>query len=186
LNQLFENDKNETEISGHNYKNLKAVGFLLKYTHDRKYPAIRAWMNQENDTKIVHLIRANVLMRKIANASRKTTGVSFTAKETEPTSVTLNPNAIIKVLRKNVEKIDEAKKRWSSLNADYMEVTYESLLSPDNNGFDQVLDFLEVGIDAELSCDVAKLEPESPRQLIKNYEEIAVQLQGMEFARYLD
>jgi hypothetical protein len=165
---------------------MKAVGFLLKYTHDREYPAIRAWMNQENDTKVLHLIRANVLMRQIASVSRKTTGVSFTAKEIEPAVVTLNPNTILKILRKNVEKIDKAKKRWSSLNTDYMEVTYESLLSPDNDGFNQVLDFLEVDIDTELSCDMSKLEPESPRLLVKNYDEIVVHLKGTEFERYLD
>lgn len=186
MDQLFGNDESQIELSGNKCQHLKAVGFLLKYTHDRKYPAIRAWMHQVNDTKIVHLIRANVLMREIASTSRKTSGVSFVSKEIEPTLVTLNPNTILKTLRKNVKKIDKAKKRWSSINADYMEVTYESLLSHNNDGFDRVLDFLEVGINTELSCDVAKLEPESPRQLIENYDEIVVHLKGTEFERYLD
>ena len=48
------------------YQDSEAVGFKVNYSQINKYPATISWIKQ-NDVKIIHLVRNNLLKRYVSN-----------------------------------------------------------------------------------------------------------------------
>lgn len=162
----------------------QASGFLLKWAGAARYPEILSWL-RNNDARIVHIVRCNVLVREIALELRRSGIVKSHARETiEFNKVRIDPESLLsnlRAMRKAVEKQRNMLRRHQVL-----EVQYEALLLNEELELERILAFLGVESIGKLKSEFEKTESESPEEMIENYDEVRSVLTGTEFETFLN
>jgi LPS sulfotransferase NodH len=160
----------------------RAIGFKLSYNHVEKYPEIAAWV-KERDVRIIHLIRSNVLKTALSLETAKKRKLHHATQKVPLVKVHLNPRKLVRNLRRRTRLIE----KYRSLFADkpYLEVSYESFVASQDAETRRILQFLDVDGSMSLETDLVKLNPDSVRDIIENYEQVARALRGAALERYL-
>ena len=95
-----------------NAKGNEALGFSLKYGQAKKYSGVLDWA-KKNDTKTIHLIRTNYLMRFIACKSRGRYESSLPTTQFEPVKIELDPKETIDRIKGNIRAVSKMRNKWN-------------------------------------------------------------------------
>ncbi len=164
------------------FEDKEAVGFKLMYNQAEKRPDIVRWL-QENNVKVVHLIRENCLKTFVSLELAKKRGVYSSTKLLDKTKIVLDTERLQAQLedRKNLIGIHR-----SMFEANpYIEISYEAFIKSRRLETKRLLAFLNVEETQKLTSELAKSNSNSLKDLIANYEEVAHQLKGSHFEEFL-
>lgn len=165
--------------------NAEAVGFKLNYSQINRYPAIIPWIKQ-NDIKIMHLIRVNLLKRLVSHKISNTRNLCHSTQSVEPIKVHIEPKILIDDFHRRQKRFAKYKKRFTDvLGLPYIEVSYESLVSDFDSEIRKVLKFLEIDERMSLTSEFVKVNPDSIVDIIENYNEVKQTLINTEFEDFL-
>lgn len=166
-------------------KSIQMVGFKVFYNHltEEEWQRLQASRNLQ----IIHLTRRNRLRTVISLEIAFKTGQwtqSARAGGPKEKQVVLEPSKLINRLEQIEE--GEAATRARFRDRQVLEVVYEELVRSPHEVFASVGAYLGVeGIDPA-RIRLKRQNPEGLRQLIVNYDEVAVALSNTRFAEYLD
>ena len=162
-----------------------AKGFRVIYEISKSYTMIEDWVKQDN-VKVIHLIRENVLKTYLSTETAKIHKMHHPREgdAVKPVSIYIDPGKIVNILKKRLEEIDSQRNRYSGEN--YLEVTYESFVNNRAVESDRILSHLEVDTNCGLQSDLVKINPNSVRDIIQNYAEVAEVVHAAGLERFLD
>jgi len=165
-------------------QHLSAPGFRLLYGAARKYPEITDWI-LENELKVVHLTRENLLKRLISEKTAPLHKMHHPREGTEirTVKVTLDPEETLKTLEQTAAEVEAMHERFARLGP--LHVVYEELSANREHETHRALDFLGVPTDRPVGSDLVKINPDSVAELVENHEELSVALAGTRFERFL-
>ena len=165
--------------------NSQAVGFKVNYSQINRYSAIISWIKQ-NDIKIMHLIRINLLKRLVSHKIANARNLLHSTQAVEPMKIHIDPKILIKDFRRRQARFDKYKKRFIEVfNVPFLEVAYESLVADFDTEIGKVLKFLEIDELMPLTSEFVKVNPDSLEDIVKNYSEIKQTLMNTEFENFL-
>lgn len=154
----------------------KVVGFQLMYDQLADYRPLQKWVTDSN-VSIVHLIRQNALKLLLSRLVAKKTGQYQFAREGSKPKVFLDPTIITAQLDKIVSKREKMSKKFP--DNPYLEITYERFFSKYFEESKRIFAFLGVArAEMEFPSFLRKLNPDSLKDRIENYDEIAMVLKG--------
>jgi hypothetical protein len=159
-----------------------ARGIRLSYEQVRKYPDILPWV-LENDVRVIHLVRDNALKAVVSHFTAKKRGFAHATSQVARVTLRLPPAGLRAHLEKREREID----RYRALFRDRpcCEVSYESFLARKEEETRRLLGFLGIPRYAPLTSRLVKQNPDSLRDILENYDEIARALRGTPFERHL-
>jgi hypothetical protein len=162
---------------------LKAKGIRLSYEQARKYPDVLPWI-LENNVPVVHLIRENGLKAVVSHFTAKKRGFAHATSMVERVTLNLPPGELMAFLMKREREVE----RYRALFRDrpYCEISYESFLVRKDEETRRLLDFLGIDRYIPLTSRLVKQNPDSLREILENYDEIARTLRGTPFEIYLE
>jgi len=160
-----------------------AKGIRLSYEQVRKYPDILPWV-LENDVRIVHLVRENALKAIVSHFTAKKRGFAHATSQVAKVTLRLPPEELLALLVQREREID----RYRALFQDRpcCEVSYESFLARKEEETRRLLAFLGISRYAPLTSRLVKQNPDSLRDILENYDEIARALRGTPFEKYIE
>ena len=153
------------------------------YGQAKLYPQVIDWC-YENDVRFVHLIRNNCLKMTVSRILARQRGLYHSTRAVAPSKVTLNADRILHQLdemRNKVVQHQDAISRCRNI-----EVFYEDYVKREQDEAKRILEFLGVDYIAPLSSNLVKINPNSLRDLISNYDEIASRLRGSPYEHLLE
>ena len=162
----------------YNLEDYDAVGFKLMSSQARRFKGIIPYI-QNNDVKVIHIIRENILKTHISRLSASSRSVYHSDKVIRSAKI----NVPITDLIKNLEKINQDNRRWESLFANtgnYLQVSYESFVKNRTDETEKMCSFLDVEFQ-QIQSSLVKLNPDSLKDIIENYQQVESQLSGSEF-----
>lgn len=162
----------------------KAIGLKVSYNHIGKYPAIAAWIKQ-HDVRIIHLIRGNVLKTILSLETAQKRQQYHSTRKAKPVQVHLRPGKLMRNMARRERLIEQYRAMFR--DQPYLEIFYEAFVADREAELQRVLQFLELEMDGSVSLktDLVKLNPNSIKDIIENYEQIAQALRGTAFEEYL-
>lgn len=163
---------------------VKAMGLKVSYNYTGKYPALLEWLREQDDLRVIHYVRDNVLKTVISRKTARKRGLHHSTKKVEPVKVYLQPDKLIGTLALITRQVE--KYRQAFPGKPYLEVSYESFTSHREDETRRILQFLDIDQFVPLSTDLVKLNPDSIEDLVENYEEVAQALRGTVYEKYLD
>ena len=165
----------------------KAVGLKFKYEElsIEHYTAVRHWIRDTHDIRIVHLTRENLLKRYVSQVyATKITNVFNTWQEMPPPPpITLSPEEC----EREFAHTERRQERYTKLLAkhDVLNLTYEELIADQEVKLAQIQTFL--GLEpTELRTGMKKLNPDSLTDLLENYDELREHFSGTRFESFFD
>jgi LPS sulfotransferase NodH len=165
----------------------KAVGLKFKYEElsIEHFTAVRHWIRDNQDIKIIHLTRQNLLKRYASQViATKITKVFNTWQEVPPpTRITLSPEEC----EREFAHTEQRQERYTKLFAkhDVLHMTYEELIADRDVKLTQIQTFL--GLEpTELRTGMKKLNPDSLADLLENYNELHQHFVGTRFESFFD
>jgi LPS sulfotransferase NodH len=163
-----------------------AVGFKVNYSQLSKYSEIVSWV-KENDVKIIHLMRTNLLKRLVSHKIANTRNLCHSTRSVEPIKVHIDPEVLIADFHRRQKRYARYKKRFINVyNVPYLEVSYESLVADFDAEIHKVLKFLEIDKLLALSSEFVKVNPDSLEDIVENYGDVKQTLSNTEFEKFLD
>jgi sulfotransferase family protein len=164
-------------------KGVLARGIRLSYEQVRKYPDILPWV-LENDVRIIHLVRESSLKAVVSHFTAKKRGFAHATSQVERVTLRLPPAE----LRAHLEDREREIERYRALfqGRPCCEVSYESFLARREEESRRLLAFLGIERYAPLTSRLVKQNPDSLRDILENYDEIAQALRGTPFERHLE
>ena len=172
---------------GRQPRRIKAKGFKLFYYHPLDVKADQLWsrLAEVNDIRVIHLTRENVLRtllsRKIAGIQDAWTGTRFDAVGAESKRVEFT-----------VQELEEGfalTRKWerdaASRFRDHpvLSISYEGIVTRPSEVLSQICAFLEVR-PQELRTSLRRQNPESLRELVRNYDELKSAFASTEWESY--
>lgn len=178
-------DKVLSTLYQYESRSTRMVGFKVFYNHltDEEWKKLVA----HEELKVIHLTRRNRLRTIISLEIAFRTGQWTNARKfraPKEKQVTLEPLKLLKRL----EQIEagEAATRARFCDRPILEIVYEDMIQSPAEAFGSVSGYLGVdGIDPG-KIRLKRQNPESPAQLIVNYDEVESALQNTRFAEYLN
>ncbi len=153
-------------------------------------PSLDRYVLSNTDIRVIHLRRGNLLKQHVSNMlTRKSKELSRPPHATEPVraaAIRIRPQVAIWHMR-----LVRALHTWYSRRLSRhpkIELVYETLIE-DNHLADQALSLICELLDLEpepLSTDLVKVNPDSLRDTVTNYDELARALAGTEFEGFLE
>lgn len=166
-------------------QNAQAVGFKVNYSQINRYAAIISWIKQ-NDIKIIHLIRTNLLKRLVSHKIANARHLLHSTQAVEPVKIRLDPKILIKDFRRRQIRFDKYKKRFNDdFKVPFFEIAYESLVADLDKEIRKVLRFLEIDKFMPLKSQFVKVNPDSLEDILENYNEVKKVLINTEFENFL-
>jgi len=162
--------------------NIKAVGFKASYNQVKKYPQIVSWI-RENDVKIIHLVRENILKTILSSETKRIRNLAHSTHAVEAVKVYLDTGKLLRHLRRRARLIEEHRMRF--IDRPYLEVAYESFVSNRDRETQRIFKFFGIPNFCELESQLVKLNPDSLEDIIINYEEVKDALNKTEFKVFL-
>jgi hypothetical protein len=141
-----------------------------------------SWVNQ-NDVKIIHLVRYNLLKRLVSHKIANTRNLNNTRKALKPIKINVDPKILLKDFRKRQKRFEEYRRKFRDIP--FLEVSYESMLDDHQTEMKRILKFLGVDQLIPLTTDLVKMNPDSLGELIENYNEVKQTLMNTEFENFL-
>jgi LPS sulfotransferase NodH len=164
---------------------VKAAGFKVNYSQIKKYSATISWVKQ-NDVKIIHLLRKNLLKRLVSHKIANARNLCHSTEAVEPIKIYIDPTVLKEDFRRRKKRFTRYRKRFIDVfNIPYLEVAYESLVTDYDKQIHQVLKFLDVDIRVSLTSKLVKVNPDSLEDIIENYSEVKQTLMNTEFENFL-
>ena len=162
-----------------------AAGFRLIYEMSSKYPVIADWA-RENEVRIVHLVRRNLLKTYVSTVSAPVHKMRHPREGATITTakIRIDPRDLLESLNQRVWDIDLRRQKFSA--CEFHELSYEDLVSNKDEVLGKVQTFLGIDRPAELTSDLVKINPESLSGVIENFDEIADVLSGTPYEKFLD
>jgi len=156
----------------------KAVGFKLMYSQSESFPQVLEYLH-DNNVRIIHIVRRNVLKTLISRTVKTARGASHTKSAVKTTQVELREDRLIKHLTR-FERENEA---WENEThgLPYVKVHYEDFVANKSTELNRMLDLLEVERVPDLRSDLVKISPDDIRQIVINYDAVAEKLKGTRF-----
>ena len=165
------------------YQESEAVGFKVNYSQISKYPATISWVKQ-NDVKIIHLVRKNLLKRHVSNKIAVTRDVHHSKEALKPIKVFIDPKILLEDFRRRQNRFERYRKLFRDFP--FLEVSYESMVADQNTETGKVLKFLGMNQLMALTTDLVKVNPDSLGEIIENYDTVKQTLMDTEFKGFLD
>lgn len=164
--------------------NYSAVGFRLIHEMSTRYPQIADWA-KHNDVKIIHLVRENILKTYVSAQTAKVHKMHHPRKgeRLRPAKIQIDTAELVNVLRGRLQNIDVQRSMFSETG--YMELSYESFVEDRAEQSRRMLNHLEVDASEELVSDLVKINPDSLKDVIQNYDEVAEVLSNVGMEKYL-
>jgi LPS sulfotransferase NodH len=175
---------------GREPRHVKAKGFKVFYYHPNGESGTRVWDHLEamDGLHVIHLTRRNILRTLISQKIATRQGVWKTDR---PLSTTTVENKQVSFTVEELTKGFERTREWEREGEHrfrahpLLPVTYEDLRADPGGTFRRVTDFLGVP-PAEPHTDLVRQNPESVRELVANYDELAEAFRGTEWASFFD
>jgi len=164
------------------HQNSEAVGFKVNYSQINRYPATISWVNQ-NDVKIIHLVRDNLLKRLVSHKIANTRNLNNTRKPLKPIKINVDPKILLKDFRKRQKHFEKYRRVFKDIP--FLELSYELMVADQDTETHKVLKFLGVDQLIPLTTDLVKVNPDSLGGLIENYNEVKQILMNTEFENFL-
>ncbi len=161
----------------------KAIGFKLMYDQLGYYGFLKSLIKSEN-ISVIHLIRNNPLKIYLSRLTRRKRGVAHAVYAVKEVKVCVDPQSILTNLSVIVKNQGRIKKFFP--DNPYLEITSEDFFRNHSETSKKIIDFLGVQ-DCEIRVPkLKKLNPDSVREIIENYDEILEILKGTPYERFLD
>jgi LPS sulfotransferase NodH len=162
-----------------------AVGYKVNYSQIKRHPVIIAWIKQ-NNLKIIHLIRNNLLKRLVSHKVANTRNLRHSTQPLDPIKIHIDPA----ILQDNFQRIQKRFNKYRKLfaedhNGSFFEISYESMLDDHTTEMQKVLKFLGVDSSIPLNSDLVKVNPDSLEDIVENYSEVKQTLRNTEFENFL-
>lgn len=162
-----------------------AVGFKVNYSQIKKYRVTVSWI-KENDVKIIHLVRNNLLKRLVSHKIARARNLMHSTQAVEPIKVRIDPRILTQHLRKRQIRLDKYRKLFIEvLDVPFHEVSYESLVGDHDTETQKVLRFLGIDKFMSLTSELVKVNPDSLEDIIDNYSQVKQTLRNTEFENFL-
>ncbi len=162
---------------------IKAAGFKLMYP--QIFNELEEWINL-NEVHVIHLIRKNVLKIILSRETariRKLTHTT-TTENIVPVKVRIKPARLVKTMGRILDEVEFHRKRFSKKPR--IEVAYEAFMTDKEAVTRRISEFLDVPyFDNMPMPPLKKINPDSIRELMSNYEEVRQSLTGTPFEIYL-
>lgn len=168
-------------------RGFRAIGFKLMYDQVRQFPQVLAYLRSRR-AKVLHLTRLNLLdivLSRKANQARRFAHAR-SPEEREMIRVHVDTSQLVPALLRLERERAGARTILRAFHVEVHELAYESLLANDRL-LAETLRFLGIevaGVD-ELTAVMLKLAPDSQREIIENYDEVALRLTGTRFQPFL-
>jgi LPS sulfotransferase NodH len=159
-----------------------AFGFKFMYSQDKPLPQVIEWAERE-DVKVIHLIRANVLKKRLSRLVSRFRNLAHSTERVEVCRISIETTQLKEKLDSMSEQIDQFRSRLSHLQ--YIEVTYEELVANQAHEIKRLLEFLELEVVMGLSSNLVKVNSNDLSEVIKNYDEVAQVLTGTKYEQFL-
>lgn len=149
-------------------------------------PFARRFLVGDESIRVIHLRRHNLLKVHISTLLMNKRKQLQATAPTEAVWIRVDP-------RKAIESMRKARDRYESYDRAFerhprLQVAYENLIAADGINEDvrrDICDFLDIA-QLPMSSPLVKLNPESLRDMVTNYDELADALGRTEFASMLD
>lgn len=163
-------------------ENIKAVGYKLMY--NQVFPELEQWI-KINDVIIIHLIRKNTLKIILSRETAKKRGIyhAVPGQKVESIQVDLDPDHIKDEIITIEKEIDFFRDKFS--NNKYMEISYEGFVADMELTTKKMLDFIELPQAKIRTIPLKKINTDSVKDLITNYQDILQSLIGTPFEEYV-
>jgi hypothetical protein len=161
----------------------KAVGFKLMYNQLEYYGFLKNLIKSEN-LYVVHLIRSNVLKMHLSKLTARRRKIWHSVHKVEKAKMWVDPKTILDRLSLIIRSQERMKEFFP--DNPYLEIVYEDFFDNHLEISKKVLDFLGVGQCEIRAPNLKKLNPDSTRQVIENYDEIFAILKGTPYEHFLD
>jgi LPS sulfotransferase NodH len=163
----------------------EAVGFKVNYSQINRYSEIASWIKQ-NNPKIIHLIRNNLLKRLVSHKIANIRNLCHSTQSVEPVKVHIDPKTLIDDFRRRQKRFAKYSDRVkNTFEVPFLEVSYESLVADFNSEIQKVLKFLEIDTFKQLTSELVKINPDSLEDIVENYEEVKQAIISSEFKNFL-
>ena len=159
-----------------------AFGFKFMYSQDKLLPQVMKWAERE-DVKVIHLIRANVLKKRISRLVSRFRNLAHSTERVEVCRISMETKRLKEKLDAMSKQIDQYRSRLSHLQ--YIELTYEDLVANQAYELKRLLEFLEMEVVPGLSSDLVKVNPDNVSEVIENYDEVVRALTGTKYEQFL-
>lgn len=162
----------------------RAVGFKLMYDQLEDYIFLKDLIRREN-IFLIHLIRNNPLKIHLSKLARRKRGIPHSVNEVEKVRVWVDPKKLTNRLDRIVRDQERMKKTFP--DNPYLEITFEDFINDYPDSSKKIWDFLGVNYQCGIRTPkLKKLNPDSVRQIVENYDEIASTLKGTPYEGCLD
>ena len=165
------------------HQNSEAVGCKVNYSQISRYPATISWVKQ-NDVKVIHLVRNNLLKRHVSNKIAITRDQHHSHKPLKPIKVYIDPKILLQDFRRRQNRFERYRELFRGFP--FLEVSYESMVADQNTETGRVLKFLGIDQLMPLTTDLVKVNPDSLEEIIENFDTIKQTLMDTEFKDFLD
>lgn len=160
----------------------EAVGFKFMYSQDKLLPQVIDWVERE-EIKVIHLIRANVLKKRISRLVSRFRNFAHSTEPVEVCRISVEPKRLKQKLDSMSDQVDQYRSRLSHF--DHIEVTYEDLVANQDREIMRVLEFLGIGMLTSLSTNLVKVNPNDLSEVIENYDEVVQALRRTKYEQFL-
>ena len=175
MNQYFEKLLSEAG-------EVNAFGFKFMYSQDKLLPQVMEWAERE-EIKVIHLIRANVLKKRISRLVSRFRNLAHSTERVELCRISMETTRLKEKLDTMSKQIDDYRSRLSHLQ--HIEVTYEDLVANEAHELKRLLEFLEIQVVPGLSSNLVKVNPDNVSEVIENYDEVVRALTGSKYEQFL-
>jgi len=157
-----------------------AIGFKLMYDQAKQFPMIMDYITQ-NNIKIIHVVRNNVLKTLLSLLSAKQRSLYHSHQTIAVNKIHLPT----RLLNYRLRKIDSQNRYWETfLNTDsscYCKIEYEQLLENMTFVKNKLLSFLNTTNNVDLTSPLKKINPNKIEDIILNYSEAKAYLKNTRF-----
>lgn len=164
--------------------NASAFGFKLMYNQINKH--VLNWVNN-NEIKIIHLIRTNTLKMLISRNAAKLRNLYHIDTDNQKgqniSEIYVDTINIIREIE-NIECEIHYMKQYFK-NKEYIEISYENMCYNFYESIDFVYDFLTIDKKYRYDQPLSKINPDDMKFLIKNYNEVEKVLKNTKYEQYL-
>jgi len=161
----------------------KAAGFKLMYNQLSPYPELERWILNEN-VHVLHLIRKNILKMILSRETAARRQLYHnTEKNTQKLKVPLAAQSLIKDIGEVEKEVEYHRDKCS--NVPYLEIYYEDYFQNIVERTQVLLDFLGIEQNNNMHCELKKINTESLRDIIENYDEVEGVLKGTPYEKFL-
>jgi hypothetical protein len=172
------------EFLNHTYSQpgFDAIGFKLMLTQAEQFPMVVRFLLEEK-ISVIHVIRRNVLKTHISRETARHRKLFHAKTKIAAQAIPLNTRSLVRSLA----KISRDNDHWTRTFARsrYLRVDYESFVADRNTELEKLFAFLCVPPELSISSSLVKVNPDAIADVLANYDEVRVMLQGTPFASCL-